>query len=63
MKFQEYKKIAKEIRKLYFNDAAIDEKTLKQYIDLLSAVNFTYGIDKSVKQHATKTNSKTFYFR
>lgn len=60
---QEYKRIASEIREFYFKGAAIDEKTLIQYIDLLSDINFAYGIDKSARQHAEKTNQKTFYAR
>lgn len=63
LKFQEYKQIAQEIREFYFKDAAIDEKTLNQYIEMLSDINFAYGIDKAVKRHATKTNSKTYYLR
>lgn len=60
---QEYQKIVKEIRDFYFGDAAIDETTLKQYIDLLSDMNFIYGIDKGAKRHAYKTDSKTYYLR
>lgn len=58
-----YKRLAKKIRQLYFKDAAIDENTLKEYIDLLSDVNFAYGINKAVQQHAMKTNSKAYYIR
>lgn len=60
---QQYKNLAKEIREFYFKDAAIDENTLKPYIDLLSDVNFAYGINKAVKRHAAKTNSKTYFIR
>lgn len=60
---QEYRKITKEIRDSYFGDAAIDENSLKQYINLLSDINFGYGISKAAKRHATKSNSKTYYLR
>lgn len=60
---QEYQKIGKDVRQFYFDDATIDRATLKQYIDLLSDVNFAYGIDKSARRHATKSASKTFYLR
>lgn len=32
-------------------------------MELLSDVNFAYGIDKSARQHAIKTNAKTYYYR
>lgn len=60
---QEYKKLAKQIHEFYFNDAPINRKKLKEYIKLLSDLNFAYGIDKSAKRHATKTNAKTFFYR
>lgn len=63
IRLQKYKKIEREIRKFYFKDAPVDQHTLKQYIDLLSDINFAYGIDKSARQHAAKSPSRTFYFR
>lgn len=60
---QEYKKLAKQIRKFYFKDAAIEEGSLVQYMKMLSDINFAYGIDKSAREHAAKTPSKTFYYR
>lgn len=52
-----------DIREFYFHDAPIDEKNLVRYMELLSDVNFAYGIDKSARQHAIKTNAKTYYYR
>lgn len=60
---KEYKPIMRKIRTFYFGDAAIDKSTQKQYIDLWTDVNFVYGIDKSARQHAAKSNLKTFYSR
>lgn len=60
---KEYQQIMRKIRTFYFGDAAIDKSTQKQYIDLWTDVNFVYGIDKSAKQHAAKSNLKTFYSR
>lgn len=60
---QEYKKLAKQIRKFYFKDAAIEEESLVQYMNMLSDINFAHGIDKSAREHAAKSPSKTFYYR
>lgn len=61
--FQEHIYLSHEIREFYFKDAAIDRSVLKQYIDLLSDMNFDYGIHKAARQHAAKTNSKAFFYR
>lgn len=61
--FQEYHEIANEIRSFYFKDHAIDENMLEQYIDMLSDLNYAYGIYKSARQHTAKTTSKSFYYR
>lgn len=53
----------KQIRHHYFGDAKIDEKTVPNYIEMLSDINFAYGIDKSAREHASKTTSDTFFYR
>lgn len=55
--------MAAEIRQFYFGNATIDENALKQYIDLLSDINFSYGIDKVAKQHAIQSSAKSYYYR
>lgn len=60
---QEYQEIAAKIRKFYFKDTIIDERSLLQYLKLLSDINFAYGIDKSARKHALKSNANTFYYR
>lgn len=52
-----------EIRQFYFGDDAINVNQTAEYIALLSDINFFYGIDKTVKLHASKSKSKTFYAR
>lgn len=52
-----------EVRQFYFKDAAIDEKSLMQYLELFSDIYFTYGVDKAAKQHAKKLFSKSYYLR
>lgn len=52
-----------DIREYYFKNATIDEKSLKQYIEMLSDINFSYGIDKSAKMHAAEGKARTFYYR
>lgn len=61
---QENQQIAQRIREFYFKDAAIDEKTtLKQYIDMLTDLNFHYSIEKSARRHAVKSGSKAYYLQ
>ncbi|XP_055306845.1 uncharacterized protein LOC129571106 [Sitodiplosis mosellana] len=50
--------LTKKIREFYFDGSA---DALKQYVDLLSDINFGYEIDKTVKTHAAKSNGRTFY--
>lgn len=60
---QEFQQLSEQVRQFYFGNLPIDENSLEQYIDLLSDVNFIYGINKAAIQHANKTSSKTFYYR
>lgn len=60
---QEYRNLTNEIRQFYFGDNAIDEQTVSKYFDLLSDINFVWGIDRSVKTLAANSKGKTFYTR
>lgn len=56
--------MAREIRNFYFGEnSVVDNKTMGEYIDMMSDVFFVYGIDKVTKMHAKKSNGKTFYYR
>lgn len=50
-----------EIQNFYFQDHLKSDQVVKQYIELLSDVNFGYGIDKAVRASATKAKGKTYY--
>ncbi|XP_031638986.1 esterase 6-like [Contarinia nasturtii] len=56
-----YRNLTAEIFKFYFGDNEQTERSLKQYITLLTHLNFQYEIDKVVQKHAIKSKSKTFY--
>lgn len=58
---QAARKFTKSVRKFYFGDAAINEKTLSNYYDYLSDVNFVLGSDRTVKLHAEHVKGNTFY--
>lgn len=60
---QGYQQIAREIREFYFKDAAVDEKTLQQYVALLSDISLAYGIERAAKRHAEKSPSKAYLLR
>lgn len=60
---QEYLQIARKIREFYFKNVAINRQSVNEYMQLLSDLNFSYGIDKSARQHASKSKGKTFYYR
>ncbi|XP_031624710.1 esterase B1-like isoform X2 [Contarinia nasturtii] len=58
-----YRNLTSEIFKFYFGDNAIDKRSLKQYVAMLSDLNVGYEVDKTVKIHATRSDGKTFYAR
>lgn len=60
---QKYCAILDEIRQFYFGNDAINVNKTAEFIALLSDMNYFYGIDKTVKLHASKSRSKTFYAR
>lgn len=53
--------MAREIRKFYFDDSAIDEKAIPKFFDLVSDFNFVWGIVQSAKTLAAHSTGKTFY--
>lgn len=53
----------KDVRAFYFGDKPIGENSLKEFVKLLSDVFFIYGIDKSVKAQAKRSDGKTFYYQ
>lgn len=58
---QEHRSLIKEVRKFYFGDRVIDEKTIPQFFDLLGDFTFVWGIVKSAKALAAHSIGKTFY--
>ncbi|XP_031636635.1 esterase B1-like isoform X2 [Contarinia nasturtii] len=44
-------------------NAAVNEQTLKQYLELFSDVYYGYGIDKSAKLHAAKSSADAFLYQ
>lgn len=58
---QEHQSLAKEVRKFYFGDRVIDERTIPQIFDLMSDLNFIFGIAKSAKYLSKHSMGKTFY--
>lgn len=55
------RKVAKAIRKFYFDDDAIDELAIPKFFDLVSDFNFGWGIVQSAKTLAAYSAGKTFY--
>ncbi|XP_055310975.1 juvenile hormone esterase-like [Sitodiplosis mosellana] len=58
---EEHRNLTAEIHKFYFGDGAKEDRSINQYAELLSDLNFRYGIDKAVKTHAAKSKGKTYY--
>lgn len=52
-----------KIKYFYFGDEPIDKDSTFKYFNLMSDVNFAYGINKAVKLHANKSNSPTYFLR
>lgn len=53
----------KDVRKFYFGDKPVDANSLQEFVKLLSDVFFIYGIDKSVKAQAKRSEGKTYYYQ
>lgn len=60
---QKYDELMQKIKHFYFASASIDKDSIFKYFNLLSDVNFAYGINKAVKLHANKSSSPTYYLR
>lgn len=52
-----------EVRSFYFGDNLQNNQSMAKYVELLSDVNFAYGIDKAVRTHAASSKGKTYYQR
>lgn len=55
--------IASALRQNYFENATIDKNVVIPFLDLLSDLNFAYGINKAATRHAVKSSAKSYYFR
>lgn len=58
-----YRVYKDKIRKFYFGDNPVNERTLSEYIDLMNDVIFVYGIDQSAKAQAKRSTGRTFYYQ
>lgn len=61
--FQKYAEILHKIKRFYFGDGEIDKDSTFKVFNLLSDLNFAYGINKAVKMHANHSISPTYYLR
>lgn len=61
--FQDYNKIAKQIRNHYFGNLQVNATTLHQYYEAFSDVAFNYAIDRSVRIQAAASTGRTYYYR
>nr|CAD7417647.1 unnamed protein product [Timema poppensis] len=55
--------ISNKIRQLYFKDEPVSEKTLPQYIDLVTDTWFGAGIYRAVKEHVTSCRAPLYYYQ
>lgn len=60
---QEHRTISKEVRKYYFGNAKIEEKTKMQYLDMLNDAFFIYSIHKSMKANVKHSKAKTYHIQ
>lgn len=58
---KQYKLDAKKIRKFYLNGKPVNNDTLDEMNDLMTDVNFHYGIDLSARFQATKSTGRTYF--
>ncbi|XP_055308325.1 esterase B1-like [Sitodiplosis mosellana] len=58
----EHGHLVDEIRNFYFGDNVKSAQVVKKYVELLSDVNFGYGIYKAVRTFASKSTGKTYYY-
>nr|CAD7433392.1 unnamed protein product [Timema monikensis] len=55
--------ILDKIRQFYFKDRDVSERTLLQYIDLLTDTQYGMGVCKTVKEHAASYASPVYYYQ
>nr|CAD7197945.1 unnamed protein product [Timema douglasi] len=55
--------ISNKIRQLYFKDEPVSEKTLPQYIDLVTDTWFGAGIYRAVKEHVASCRAPLYYYQ
>lgn len=55
--------MAQKVREFYFGNAAIDDQTLLQYVNMMNDVVFAYPTHKSAKIHAKNAKGKTYFVR
>nr|CAD7448142.1 unnamed protein product [Timema bartmani] len=59
---QTSKDIADKLRKFYFGNKPVNEKTLQNYVDMQSDLHFNYGFYKSVKLQVEQSNSPIYAY-
>nr|CAD7458802.1 unnamed protein product [Timema tahoe] len=55
--------ISNKIRQLYFKDEPVSERTLPQYINLMTDTMFGAGIYRAVKEHVTSCKAPLYYYQ
>lgn len=58
---QEYRTLANEVRQFYFGDAAVSEKTILQYENMLDDAYFIYPNHVSIKANLERSMGKTYH--
>jgi len=61
--FQTYKRVTNYVREYYFGQQEINNETIYNYIDLLSDIFYTYGIQKTVQKYSKFKSAKTYYYK
>nr|CAD7568084.1 unnamed protein product [Timema californicum] len=59
---QTCKDIADKLRKFYFGNKPVNEKTVQNYVDMQSDLHFNYGFYKSVKLQVEQSNSPIYAY-
>nr|CAD7392580.1 unnamed protein product [Timema cristinae] len=55
--------ISNKIRQFYFKDEPVSERTIPQYIDLVTDTWFGAGIYRAVKEHVTSCRAPLYYYQ